>query len=309
VERKRSGLTLVEILVVVVIIAMLTGMLIPAVSSVKKMAREAKQRAQFTAIELGLEAFKNDFGDYPPSDPNGKWNGNIGVADSAGALKLAEAMLGWDMLGVHPNTDWCVNGYNRSGSFIYDGTSSTELAKRKGRYVEMGVANPFKLGTVFDLSSTVTGQALYDDQDVRRCYFLGDVFGKGASVVLNPNDPPVRSGRPILYFRANTAAKFIDGQSADSTYVLSDNYGLLRIIEGNDRLPSHLGTPTTANWNLLANSSGTRFAGFSDYLTDSRIAPTKDYKYVSYRPDSYILISAGADGLYGTSDDVCNFGK
>jgi len=26
-----------------------------------------------------------------------------------------------------------------------------------------------------------------------------------------------------------------------------------------------------------------------------------------YRPDSYILISAGADGEYGTSDDICNF--
>ena len=28
-----------------------------------------------------------------------------------------------------------------------------------------------------------------------------------------------------------------------------------------------------------------------------------------YRPDSYILISAGADGLYGTNDDITNFGN
>jgi hypothetical protein len=27
----------------------------------------------------------------------------------------------------------------------------------------------------------------------------------------------------------------------------------------------------------------------------------------SYRADSYILLSAGYDGLYGTADDVCNF--
>ncbi len=26
-----------------------------------------------------------------------------------------------------------------------------------------------------------------------------------------------------------------------------------------------------------------------------------------YRPDSFILLSAGYDGLYGTADDVCNF--
>jgi hypothetical protein len=26
-----------------------------------------------------------------------------------------------------------------------------------------------------------------------------------------------------------------------------------------------------------------------------------------YRKDSYLLISAGWDGLYGTADDICNF--
>jgi hypothetical protein len=26
-----------------------------------------------------------------------------------------------------------------------------------------------------------------------------------------------------------------------------------------------------------------------------------------YRPDSYILISAGVDGVYGTDDDITNF--
>jgi hypothetical protein len=28
-----------------------------------------------------------------------------------------------------------------------------------------------------------------------------------------------------------------------------------------------------------------------------------------YREDSYILMSAGFDGLYGTADDVFNFGE
>ncbi len=28
-----------------------------------------------------------------------------------------------------------------------------------------------------------------------------------------------------------------------------------------------------------------------------------------HRADSYILISAGVDGFYGTSDDICNFGN
>jgi hypothetical protein len=40
---------------------------------------------------------------------------------------------------------------------------------------------------------------------------------------------------------------------------------------------------------------------------------TRDEKITSMarpmRSDSYILISAGFDGLYGTSDDVFNFGE
>jgi hypothetical protein len=28
-----------------------------------------------------------------------------------------------------------------------------------------------------------------------------------------------------------------------------------------------------------------------------------------HRPDSYLLISAGADGIYGTNDDIRNFGQ
>jgi len=92
VNRKRSGLTVIEILVVVGIIALLAGMLIPAASTVRKMAKEVKQRAQLTAIELGLAAFKNDYGDYPPSDPY-SWLRNVtDVQNSSGAQKLAEAL-------------------------------------------------------------------------------------------------------------------------------------------------------------------------------------------------------------------------
>ncbi len=47
-------------------------------------------------------------------------------------------------------------------------------------------------------------------------------------------------------------------------------------------------------------------ADFYDYITDPKAtgASGRDWPY---RADSYILISAGADGLYGTSDDITNF--
>jgi hypothetical protein len=47
------------------------------------------------------------------------------------------------------------------------------------------------------------------------------------------------------------------------------------------------------------------FQLFYEYIRDPKVQGTP----WPYRPDSYILISAGADGLYGTSDDICNFGS
>ena len=33
----------------------------------------------------------------------------------------------------------------------------------------------------------------------------------------------------------------------------------------------------------------------------------KSFAARAYNGDSYVLISAGPDALYGTSDDICNF--
>ena len=44
---------------------------------------------------------------------------------------------------------------------------------------------------------------------------------------------------------------------------------------------------------------------FYEYIRDPKIMATP----WPYRPDSYILISAGADGEYGTGDDITNLGN
>ena len=67
VKRKKSAFTLVELLIVLGIIAILVSLLIPALTMVRKMAKETQQKAQITTIELAIVAFKNDYGDYPPS--------------------------------------------------------------------------------------------------------------------------------------------------------------------------------------------------------------------------------------------------
>jgi type II secretory pathway pseudopilin PulG len=311
VKAKNTGLTMVEILVVVGIIALLTGMLIPAISMVRRTAKEAKQKVQFTAIELGLAAFKNDYGDYPPSDSYSYTNEADGTEDkinSAGALKLSEALLGLDLLGFHPNSGWRVDGMNRwpyrvgtttyaSGTyFLYDRSNAAEMAKRKGRYMELDVADAFQLGATSSHDGLFNLSSYGDYANAADCFVLCDVFGKGKDVTLS-DGRRARAGRPILYYRADSAGKF-----AEQTYNYRDNDNLVAIIEDTDT--ARMGSPSGRSlWNPLAGASNVFYTNIADpraSTTDSRVA---------YRPDSYILISAGADGFYGTSDDIHNFGR
>ena len=47
-ERKKTGFTLVELLTVLAIITMLVGLLVPSMATVRRFARETKQKAQLT---------------------------------------------------------------------------------------------------------------------------------------------------------------------------------------------------------------------------------------------------------------------
>jgi len=94
-----TGFTIVELLTALAIIAILVGLLIPAMSMVRRIAKETAQKHQLTTIDMALMAFKNDYGDYPPS--------NMDAANNyCGAQKLAEALLGRDLLGFHPQSNW-----------------------------------------------------------------------------------------------------------------------------------------------------------------------------------------------------------
>jgi len=278
VKSEKSGLTLVEMLTVLAIISLLVGILIPAVSAVKNSAMEAKQRGQFVTIELGLTTFKNDSdcgGDYPPSTGADPVSG--ARLDYCGAQKLAEALLGLDLLGFHPKSEFRANGVNSAGVFVYDTGDPVLFGQRKDPYLE-GTANAFKLADLF--LRTGTG-LLYGDT-----YVLCDVFG--ATKVTLPGGTTAKAGAPILYYRANTAGKDIR-----AVYDERDNEVLVFLKAAEDGKTHPLGVP------------GGGYSNFYDYITDPKITA----KQWPYKPNSYILISAGADGLYGTGDDVRNFGN
>ncbi|GAH47313.1 unnamed protein product [marine sediment metagenome] len=99
-SNKKAAFTIVELLVVMSIIMVLMGILLPAFNRAKRYARKVRQTAQFKSIDVGLELYRNEFESYPPSDGEDAGGDN----HYPGAMKLAEAMMGQDLLGFHPSS-------------------------------------------------------------------------------------------------------------------------------------------------------------------------------------------------------------
>jgi type II secretory pathway pseudopilin PulG len=110
-KAQEGGFTIVELLTVMGIIAILIGLLVPALSMVKDYAKQVQQAAQFHSIEVGLDLYKAEFGSYPPSNDNSVPPiMTIDPTPYCGANKLAEAMVGLDFLGFHPNSEYRSTG-------------------------------------------------------------------------------------------------------------------------------------------------------------------------------------------------------
>jgi len=290
VKRKKLAFTLVELLAVLAIITILVALLIPALTVVRNMAKETQQKGQFATIEMGLTAFKNDYGDYPPSD----WQGSPPETDYSGAQMLAEALVGWDLLGFHPKSKWDSTGSE------YDPPTPNEdnRKERVGPYLELATTNAFRLSN----SPVEPGLFGFDTAPLAEDTFvLCDVFAV-RRITLPSSGNIVKAGTPILYYKADPSKKNLDNALYDERiYNAYDNFAHISLgsltVDGKRGKDHPLGLGADPLENLY------KF----DYEGGIRDSKVEDPIRWPHRPDSYILISAGVDGLYGTSDDIRNF--
>jgi len=263
------GFSIVELIAVIAVIAILIGLLVPALSQVQKMAATVSQKAQFSSISMGLETYREDMGDYPESRA-------ASSIDFQGAQRLAEAMIGLDGFGFHPAS------VGDGDMTLYDVST---IDARKGPYLELDTANAVKLSSIY---SSFPGTD---------SFILADKFKNVKSTVTGK-----KTGMPILYFKANTV-----------NYV-------------------HPPTPTIGIPGPASEASLGSYAKFIYSYFDNRLF-VKQYSPIDgsvhdmtavifyektanpnfsnpIRPhnnESFILLSAGPDGFYGTADDVYNF--
>ena len=64
----RSGFTLIEIMVVIIILGILVGLVVPRLMEKPEKARKVKAQMQIESISAALKEYKLDNGDYPTTE-------------------------------------------------------------------------------------------------------------------------------------------------------------------------------------------------------------------------------------------------
>ena len=288
---QRKAFTIVELLTVMSIIVILMGLLVPALNKVKRYATDVKQRAQLHSISTAIELFSNEFDGYPDSsalDPQDE--------PYCGAMRLCEAIMGQDLLGVHANTIFRRDGQDELGNILYPDMSilssaerEDNLKARKGPYLQPENANAYRMEDIYgDLSASGF---------LPETFVLCDVYKRKTATGL-------KTGMPILYYKANTAYSQHD---PDISMTEKDSNGNIYNYLDNETLLA-LGMPWQGTG---AATTGHKLSAAGDEGVSRFYMNTQSDKITTaerpFNADKFILISAGYDGEYGTSDDICNF--
>ena len=318
---KTKGFTIIELLTVMSIIIILMSVLVPGLARSRRYAKVVVQKGQFNEITKGLELFRNDHQETYPDSGAADTNGD----GYCGAMKLCEALLGRDGMGLHPSSNFQAI---QTGTYPFDlctiipptaytGTSPPQPAlaanlRERNKYTDAENIKAYRLQDIYTWEIT-TGVSFYTPTatfksttaDIPNAV-IGDVFQR-ADIKGGTTRCLARAGQkvgmPVLYYKADpsklahdTITQPVAGTPNTNIYNFDDNYAI-----------TALGCP----WEGSAPPTGTPHP----MQTDPRVflkAITNDKVTSTPRPhneDGYILMSAGWDGLYGTQDDVYNFAK
>ena len=329
------GFTLIELLVTIIIIVVLIGILIPTVSKVRSSAQAAVTKQQIASIMGAIERFHQEQGHYPgPLNENDLEAGIKGctppniqnVLDANGAngnpkITSSENLL----LGLVGGLKWVTTGNQTQLTFDRNMVG-------KGM-VSMNPGQPKKYQPYLELPSAQISQGHYAD----------NAFPQGAD---DTNIPEILdtfpNPMPILYLRARVGAGGIilddrnqwapNGSGPGVQYYLTDMlaYTSLPIGEGKRIRPSDYVNVTTPPGNALPHGlqsvqingastihksengqtiNGKQMTYFYPYDAYGYfVSPSDPARTTPRSKDTFILISAGVDRIYGTDDDICSFG-
>ena len=269
--RAGSGFTLIELMVVMLIISLLASILVPAVNQARTAAKVAQSKALVFNLESALHMFKSDEmlgNEFPPS----RWLPSDFVTADDDPYSSGKSYTAYGAQTLV----WAVVGAGLTGTHPFE----------EGRLQELydPAENHLARGPFMDASKL----AVHKVEDAE-C----ELADKLSSVTTNSPAPVILDsfGMPVLYWRPDRSTG-----PGDPIH---------------DRLPQENNEAFAGSSSLpLANNSEIYDPNkFDDFFMDERAndmmpgnPPNRPHNY-----DSFVLLSAGADRIYGTADDVANF--
>lgn len=296
-RRRRSasgglgGFTLVEMLAAIAIIVLLAGFLLVAVSRVYRQGSRTRSAMDLASIASALDAYKQDFGDYPRV-----------TGTNTGAAVLCKALI-----GPSPEvqtSDW------KQGQFRIEGTPPNQFGYIALVDAPTGTPSPTLQpqadwamigpgdGTNFrELGIRVGPRTIDDDGDGIPDRPSGKVWGPYLQPDKYLTKPDIgmlldSAGNPVLYFAAATGKPDI---SQDQNYAWRGGKPAYDLNQ-NIRLFMRPGETDTNNAAKRAQ------AVLGDVNFDGAIKATPVPETAV--TEQYLLWSAGADGVFGPAISI-----
>lgn len=280
-----AGFTLVELLVVIGIIVLLISILLPAAGRVREQAQRAKTQSTMSGIAGAIDRYFLDHKSYPGLVQNTDITAGFGVA--GGNLTSSENLVltltgGFQYNAADPTKPTFVPADVGKGPMTL--SPSPVYRKRGTAYIDPAPMLPptdaYKNNVAF--SSLETPGAAGGTGDSAAPEFLDDFTQR----------------RVILYLRANPGGNTV--AAVDNAATPAYNSDALQYNQ-NHLLPykREASGGFLGDFEFPNNTSDPdRYSTWSRYLTNPNLPNSPRGK------DKYIMISAGADRVFGTRDDI-----
>lgn len=290
---RRHGFTLVELLVVIGIIVILIGILVPVISRVQIAAQGSETRQRIANLVSALQAYYNDFSAYPGPYSNAQLLAGVTLTEGAvsGRVTMAENMV----LGL-------LGGLQRGSPPTYDrnlvGLGAISLApldaRKSNPYLEVRFGSALlSKGKFVDVAGVAANDSPVPefldsfDNNLPILYLRAST---GLPGVITANGQDTTIGQPARYQYDTTQ---YNGYTGTNIGLTSGSHGLNNLGTWSDSFVTK--PPTTPNSAL-------------PYFRAPGVPGTSNATGTARQRDGFILISAGPDRIYGTYDDVTNFG-